>query len=46
MLINEVHFYTIEILDTGRYGFILPASKAKGVGQKAVALAKAMICNL
>jgi len=38
--------YTIELPDTGRYGFILPASKAKGVGQEAVALAKAMISNL
>jgi carboxypeptidase A4 len=38
--------YTVELPDTGRYGFILPASKAKGVGQEAVALAKAMISNL
>merc|ERR1712223_82443 len=35
--------YTIELPDTGRYGFILPASKAKGVGQEAVTLTKAMI---
>ena len=35
--------YTIELPDSGRYGFILPANKAKGVGQEAVALVKAMI---
>jgi len=38
--------YTIELPDSGRYGFILPASKAKGVVQEAVALTKAMISSL
>merc|ERR1712223_394454 len=38
--------YTIELPDSGRYGFILPANKAKGVGQEAVALVKAMIAAL
>ena len=35
--------YIIELPDSGRYGFILPASSAKGVGQEAVVLTKAMI---
>ena len=38
--------YTIELPDTGRYGFVLPASKALKTGREAMALTEAMIAAL
>ena len=38
--------YTIELPDTGSYGFILPASQIKQVGPEAVRATKAMIQEL
>ena len=35
--------YTIELPDTGRHGFLLPARQAQKVGREAVALTEAMI---
>ena len=44
--LNITFSYTIELPDTGRHGFILPASKIKSVGQEAFAGFKAMVQEL
>ena len=38
--------YTIELPDTGSYGFILPASQISRVGAEAMAAVKAMMTDL
>ena len=38
--------YTIELPDTGSYGFILPASQISTVGAEAMAAVKAMMTDL
>ena len=38
--------YTVELPDTGRHGFLLPASKTLGSAKEAMALTEAMITNM
>jgi len=38
--------YTVELPDTGRHGFLLPASKTLGSAKEALALTEAMITNM
>jgi len=38
--------YTIELPDTGSYGFILPASRIEGVGKETMNAVKAMLMDL
>ena len=38
--------YTIELPDTGSYGFILPASQIETVGRETMAAVKAMMMDL
>jgi hypothetical protein len=38
--------YTVELADTGRHGFVLPAKFARSVSEEATAMAEAMIESL
>ena len=44
--LNISFSYTVELPDTGRHGFLLPARRIKSVGQEAFAGFKAMVQEL